>query len=215
MTRILLLSMLLTMVYSWEEMKRAVRVLFYRLIIKKRPLFGPQGAIRIDEAVSTAVVFAAIPLSLTYLLVSSNPFRALGVLALVLVGASAVAYASAVAMRRFNPLPAGFALAAIAMPALGNLAILPRKLLSRFSLYLALPPAVGLALRFAVNNYGAPAEFLPNLDILILVLVGALFAQIAAEFVGRHLRAFRRFKLFSYYRVALGVVLAAILLMGR
>ena len=218
MTRILLVSLLLAVIYSWEELKRAVRVIFYRLVFGKKKLFGKDGAIRTDQIVSTMVVLATLPVSLTYLLASGDdPWRKLGTMALVLLGVSGVAIFSGVMTRGLNLLQAELSFSGLVSPMMSvvsGAAVLPRKLLSRFTLYLSIPPAVGLIMRYVANYSAASADLLPNLDVLILVLVGALFLQIAASLLERYFRLFVFHILFSYYRIALGVVLAWVLLAG-
>lgn len=216
MTRLLAVSILLTVVYSWEEFKRAVRVLFYRVVIRKRPLFGDHGAVRVDKAVSTLVIFATVPAGLMYLLAGPGVmWQKVGILAVALVGVSMIALASSVLMKKSNVLSAGFSAVSLFYPlagVAGGAAVLSRRMLAKFALYLSIPPAAGLLLRFTTIYSGPPEEILPNLDILIMVLMGALFAQIAAEFLSLHFRLYKFTKLFSYYRVALGVLLAWFLL---
>lgn len=240
MSRIVLLSLLLTLIYSWEECKRLIRI-FVKLVFRKLqgrpPLHLPQAkgplgqsvseargrGEGVDQMVSVLVMLATIPIGLTYLLAGSgNIFQKLAILGGVLLLVSTAAVLSSALVTRHNMgvsrvLPFGVGIVNLFAPAIAVIAesaYLPRRVLAKFALFLSLPPLLGLV--FHHLNYGSNIgrELLPNLDILTVVLVSSLFLRITVEFLERYFRFYRLEKLFSYYRVVLGIGLAAVLLFG-
>lgn len=223
MARIVLISILLTLVYSWEELKQAVRVLFYRLLRQKRPT--RYYTLHLDQFVGTLVLLATIPISLAYFLASQENFLAkLGWLALSLLVISLAAAGSGIFLRRlqylkayegFNKIvPLTFSVAGFVSPffqLFNSSAILPRNVLAKFAFFLSLPPLAGLFLKHLVNS-SSPQAFLPHQDILIYILVVALFMRLVIEFLERYFRLYRLEKLFSYFRVILGIILAVLIL---
>lgn len=226
MTRLILVSLLLTAVYSWEEIKHAVKVLIYGFLRRPRPL-RYHGA-HIDQFVGVLIMLAIVPISLTYFLASeTNIWQKLGYVALALLAISAAAAGSGLMLRRLRYLhtydggtkiiPIVFSVAGLVTPAVrifSGIDILPRKVLAKFAFLLSLPPLLGLVLKNSVAAAVPRPELLPNLNILIIVLTAALFARIAAEFLESHFRLYRLERLFPYFRVLIGILLAVALLGG-
>lgn len=224
MTKLILVSLLLTMVYSWEEFKRALHLAFYSILRKKRPL--KYFALHVDRYISTIVLIAVVPMSLTYLLSAPGDiFQKLRDLTIVLLMFAVAAEIAAVLLRYFrlrsiigddyNSMPAVLSLGSLVSPkiaAISGTAGLPRSIAAKFALFLSLPPFVGLILKKFTDAGELPPSSLPNIDALILVLVGALFLRVTIEFLERYFRIYRFKSLFSYFRIILGIALACLLL---
>lgn len=225
MTRIILLSILITVVYSWEEFKRTMRVLVYQIFRKRKP--SGHYSFETDKLVSILVMLGSIPIGLTYFLASEEDIWAkLSILFAGFVVIALVAAGSAIFLRRIRLassyegvvklVPLGFSLAGFLTPTFrvfGDAFVLPRSVLAKFAFWLSLPPAVGLILKYA-TDLTTPEILIPNIDALIKILMAVLFAQITAEFLGRYLRIYNLRRLFSYARIVLGIILAVILLAG-
>ncbi len=224
MLKILLVSLLLTLVYSWEEFKRVLRVLFFGLVLKKDP--GRYYKAHLDQFVGILIMLATIPIGLAYFLASNgSAFNKLGILALGLFAVSLVAAGSSIMLRRGKLIseyggiaklvPITFSLAGLVSPlfrSFGNFEALPRRMLAKFAFFLSLPPLAGLVFKYL--NSASPEVLVPNLDLLTLVLVAALFARIIIDFLERYFHLYRLENLSSYFRVVLGIILATVLLAG-
>lgn len=221
MIKLILLSILLTVVYSWEEFKRAARVLLYGILRKQKPLTAFAG--HIDEFVSLAVIFATVPAGLMYFLASSqNFFQNLLWLSVTLLSVSAVAAGAGTFARRLRYaslysgadkiFPVAFSLGGFVSPvmsAFSNAAYLPRKTLAKFAAIMSIPPLAGLALKRA--NGATDPMLIPNIDALIVVLVGALFIQIISGALKDFLGSYRFRKLSAYFRIVLGIALTGLI----
>lgn len=211
MGKLILVSILLTAVYSWEELKRTLRVLLYAVLYKERP--REYFATHLDEFVSLAIVFAAVPVSLMVFL--SNPgnfFAKLLYLALTLLGASLVAASASILMKRRSYVGLVLSLVSVVSPAMQafeNAVYLPRKTLAKFAALMSIPPITGLLMKGVVNPAADPS-LLPNIDLLIYVLVGGLFIQITIGLLKDFLGSRRFRKVSVYYRVVLGIALTGL-----
>ncbi|OGE74530.1 MAG: hypothetical protein A3K06_02175 [Candidatus Doudnabacteria bacterium RIFCSPHIGHO2_01_52_17] len=225
MERLILVSILVTIVYSWDDFQRILRILFYAILRKQRP--AQILAANSDRLVSIILVFATLPIGLSYLLAGHGPFLpklllvGFGFLVISFVAflASSVAkyYRVAFALDGTLKLASfGFTLGSLVAPVLASLAepsILPRRLFAKLAVFLSLPPLIVVLLK-VLNYHYAPEELLPNIDVLLQVLLVALFARIAIEFLSHYLRILRFHSFSGYFRVVLGVVLSSILLLG-
>lgn len=216
MTRVVVISLLLTVIYSWEECKRAARVLFFGLLRRRAP--GKYYAAHLDQWVSILIMFATIPLGLSLLLTNGgNVFTKMTYLLGLLLAVSAVAAFSGALLRHIYFIGAPLRFSSIAAPMIAlfaETAVLPRKTLAKFAVYLALPPLTGLTLRAAHGFAGTPSELLPNINLLIVVLVIALFLRVAIDFLETHFRLYCLKQLSAFVRVAAGIALVASLALG-
>lgn len=224
MLRMILISILLTVVYSWDEFRRSVWVLLYGLFRKKHPL--KYYSYKSDKLVGTLVMLATVPVGLTYILFGSgNTWNKLAWIGSGLLLISLLAAGSAVLVRRLRYLgayegveriiPITFSVAGLLAPIFRlftDFTTLPRKVLVKMTFFLSLPSFLGLSLE-RLNRNAVPAELLPNMNLLLEVLVAALFVRITVEFLEQYFRLYRLNRLFSYFRVVLGIVLASVLLM--
>lgn len=219
MTRILVLSLLLTMVYSWEEFKRAVRVLILPLFRRLRRRTEAQPNPYLDQQVSTLVLVATLPFLLTVILAANaNPFVLLTYLTGSLLLAALVAASSAAILQRMRMLTAAFQSFGFANPAIvlfNTATLLPRWVLAKLAFWMSVPPVVGLILKRAVDSSSPAPELLPNLNILIIVLVCALILRLAIELLEKLFDSYRLERLFSHFRVLLGIILASVLIAGK
>lgn len=216
MSRILLVSILLTVVYSWEEFKRALFVFFKGFLLRRDT--GRYFAAHVDQFVSMAVIFVTVPLGLSYLLLSgiqSDTTYLYAGFALVLV--SVVAFLAGT-WARFSLLGKSLSLTSVFYPKLASFAEaggLPRLAFVKFATLLSLPAFIGFLTRHFSTAVLPKTELLPSIDLLVAVLIVALFARICIDVLERHFRSHRLKKVFGYYRIVLGIILAAILLAGQ
>lgn len=72
MGKAILLSILLTITYSWEEIKRTTRRLIRVLQKNNNKLFGYRRVLDIDREISSLISIAIIPVALIYLVFDSE-----------------------------------------------------------------------------------------------------------------------------------------------
>lgn len=226
MIKIILTSILLTLVFSWEECKRAFRTVIFGLLRRRDPKkFYSQ---HLDRFVGTLILLATIPLGLTYFLLSSgNFFHRLWVLALQLLVVSLVATGS----EKFvfwiteskktqgheKTIPIIFAILEFFSPIFHPFSGLDgqqRKILASFAFWLSLPPLAGLLLGL-IHGEVTKNGGLPQIDAGIALLVGSLFIRITVDFLEAAFRLYALEKVFAYYRMLLGIVLIALMLFGN
>ncbi|MDP3741236.1 MAG: hypothetical protein Q8R08_02815 [bacterium] len=214
MARILAIILLFTIVYSWEEFKLFLRKLVF-YFLKTPPLIPPLDRRGTDQKVGTLVILATVPIGLFYYIShAENIWARLIWIGAGLLAIAGAAIASEILLRRahyattiaslvvlFSPVVAGFA----------ETAHLPRKVLAKFALLLSIPVFVGLLLRYT-NNL-SPESLIAGFDLLTIILIGSLFLRLTIDLLEHYFQLYRLEKLFSYFRVALGVALAGILLL--
>lgn len=223
MNRLLLFSILLVVVYSWEEFKYTLRALargFARN--KNNNLFTTA---HLDSFVSSLIMLTAIPIITANLLaININLTKTLFTLAWQMIAVSIVASMAGMLIRIMRAY--GFAgttgdktliiattLVGFALPfRIATGSAVERKILARFAFLLSLPLIIGLALRLA--NGALSSDILPNMDLLIRVMVIAMFIHIVVNFLESHTRHYRLGNLSVYFRIVLGIVITTILIMG-
>ena len=260
MGKILVVSILLTLIYSWEEFKSSIKF-FLRCLIYPAPFpktrpprrtagLGDQNRLSagfntpterygiyrekghvvypkdIDRLVSMSISLVAIPIGLT-LFLETHPFttKNLLILAAGLLGIALAAMLASAIARRFVGLPyyqqigpsafLAVSLASLVSPSarfLADFDLVERKALSKLALFLSLPALLGLALKFILGQSYVDTQFLPALDLLIEILVMALFVRVTISFLEQHLHSpqIRRFS--HLFRILLGVLLSAALI---
>lgn len=224
MLRLLAISVLLTIVYSWEDFRQMIRVLAAGLL-KRDP--GHYYLSRLDQLVGTLVLLATIPFGLAYFLVSRQPLGyRLAMLAMQLLAFAVTAAGVRTLLFWMNEtsdsagparyVPLVLALGGMFSPVAHLFSGSPRYrgTLAKFAFLMSIPPLVGLLLQGLLRYSSPTGNYLPNLDLLVGFLVGALFIRITIEFLERYFRLYRLEGLFSYVRIVLGIALAATLALG-
>lgn len=215
MQRLILLILLLTVVYSWEECKY-VLVVIWSKISKRNKNYTKNP--ELDVLVSDIVLIATIPLSLAYLILSdgSLPTKLLVLLVeflflgLILKGIQEYTW-----RRRFTRHYEGFDKVVAAIFSLSGLVspsfrfagdvvrtgIRPGKYL----MALAIPMASGLALALAVRYMGME-EFISRLDQLIAIATLGLMLNVTIEILERLFRS-QTLHFSSLVRIVLGITI--------
>lgn len=226
MLRVLSLSILLTAVYSWEDLKRTIRIIAYGLAGRKHP--GYYYLSRLDRMVGTLVLTATIPIALTYYLVSPGTvgvklfWLAFQLVLFTVLAAGAGTFVRWVrASKHFHgkekTIPLTLSVAGLVAPVFalfgGGSAVEHRPLL-KFAFLMSLPPLAGLLLYKLVHYHPTYTSLLPNIDNLIALLVVALFMRITIEVLERYFKLYRLERVFSYFRILLGIALITTIALG-
>ncbi|MBI4049638.1 MAG: hypothetical protein HY395_02365 [Candidatus Doudnabacteria bacterium] len=221
MQKLILLSILLTLVYSWEDLKRFLMLMIRHRSRNKHYYHNPH----LDQFVATILMFAMLPVSLTFFLASEAPLdRKLIWLAGELLLISCLTYGLGKFLSRLRLLNYAtgaekiavvtYSLAGLVSPAVRWVDpwSIERKLIGKFTFWLSLPALFGLMLRYLVgwSNH----ELLPHLDLLIQIVVGGLIINIAVEFLEKHFSSHRHAYLSTYFRILLGIAVGFVLIRG-
>ncbi len=180
--KILALSILLTLVYSWEEFKYTLRALVRGLIFRNQnPVQYLQG--NIDKFVGTLIMIATIPIGLTFYLTSQEPsVYKLGWLALILFAISLVAAGSGIFLRRLRytqqyegteaVIMTGYSILGLLSPAFRMFGGLDRsnsRTIGKLAFTLSIPPLIGFGFKYLADN-SVEQVLIPQIDALIFVL---------------------------------------------
>ncbi|MEJ0021599.1 MAG: hypothetical protein WDN47_03365 [Candidatus Doudnabacteria bacterium] len=221
MTRLILLILLLTVVYSWEEFKYVLVVIWSKLRKQKQNYqINPEA----DVLVSDIVLIATIPASLAYLILNSAslPLKLLVLLGeFIFLGLIIKGVEQYAARRRFTRHYEGadkaiaviYSLSGLVSPS-WNFVSQTARSTSRLGKYLfafALPLATGLALTIAVHKLGMD-EFTDRLDQLTAIAVLALTMNVTIEILEQIFKS-NRLHLTALMRIVLGI--AIIFILGR
>jgi hypothetical protein len=219
MPRLLLLILLLTVVFSWEECKFLVIRMWAKLTKQKSSY---QKNLEADSLTADLVLVAVIPLNLAYLLLNSSnlPQKLLIVLMeFIFLGLLMKGLEEYSQRRHFTRNYQGAdKLVAIVYSLLGLVSPSFRFVSStvsstarpgKYLLALALPLAAGVALAVAVRKLG-PEQFLAQTDTLIAVAVLALVLNVTIEILEKMFR-FYRYNLTVLTRVVLGILVIFLL----
>jgi len=225
MLKIFLISILLTLAYSWNDCLQVARILFLTAI-NRNP--GKFISSRVDRIIGTIILIATLPIVLTSFLASKGDLTMnLLKLAVALLALSTVAAGAGIFMRyarmahrtkegeRWIPMTVG--VAGLFSPLFGslfNISALPRPALAHLAFWLSLPPLAGLAIKTTLNYSTLPEELLPNTDALIITLVGALTVRIIIEILEKIFLHLKIKSLMAFYRIAVGIILIFILQQG-
>lgn len=220
MERLLLLILLLTVVYSWEESKYVLVAIWSKITRRNQ---NYQKNIEADVLVSDIVMIATIPLSLAYLIMTdqSLPTKLIVLLGeFLLLGLLIKGLQEYQWRRRFTRHYEGFdkfvavsySLLGLVAPAVGfasnmvHSAVRPGKYL----LSLIMPLGSGLALAIAVRYLGME-EFVSRSDELIAIATIALIMNVTIEVLEKIFRS-NRMHIGSLLRVALGIMIIFVLM---
>ncbi len=219
MTRLYLLILLLTVVYSWEEMKY-VWVVIFRKLRNKNPNYQKNS--ELDALVMDIVLIATIPISLAYLILSegSLPHKLIIVLSEILLLSLAIKGIETYKFRRrFTKDYTGsdkivaiiFSLAGLVSPSwkLAVKTVSSTANLSKYLFALALPLISGLVLAVTIRKFGLE-EMQSKLDQLIIIAVLALMLNITIEILETIFKS-KNLRISVLMRVALGILIIAVL----
>ena len=219
MTRLVLLILLLTVVYSWEELKYVLVVIWSKLRNKKTIY---EKFSETDDLVADIVLVATVPLSLAYLILNpgSLPLKLFIILAefvgmsLLLKGLEEYRW-----RRRFTKDSVGtnkiiaiaFSLIGLVSPSwrFASNAARSTTRISRYLLTLAIPLTSGLGLAIAAHRLGSD-EFQSRLDPLIAVATLGLVLNATIEIL-EHTFKSNNIRLLSFARIILGIALIFVL----
>ncbi len=216
MTRLYLLILLLTVVYSWDELKSALVVIFRRRNQNSNQNFEN------DTLVADIVLIATVPFSLAYLILSlgSLGLKLLVVTAEILIlGFIFKGLEIYRLRRRFTQSYEGtdkiiaivFSLLGLVSPSwkFATRTIRASGHTSQYLFALGLPLLSGLALAIAVRKLG-PEEFISRLDPLIAVATLGLVLNVTIEILEKIFRS-HKFQMMSLMRIVLGIVIIFVL----
>lgn len=221
MNRLILLGVLLTVVYSWEDLKR-----FLWLIVRSKARNKKTThSLKLDQFVATALMFATLPISLSYLLVSERSLSSklllmAGQMMLISVFVFGLEIFSN-RMRRLSYATGAEKIAVVSYSLLGLVSpaikwidpwSIEKRLIIKFTFFLSLPALVGLALNYLTSWHLDSG--LPNMDLLIRIAVMGLITIIAIEFLEKYFRLSRYATLFSFLRIVLGLLIGASLILN-
>lgn len=212
MSRLILTTLLFTIVFSWEDMKRS---LVWVLGSFKKQKNNYNYDARIDEIVGLAIIFATLPANLVYLLIGDGSLLvklAIIFTELLLIGVLAeileIIATRAKKYRHSEVLSlAGTFILGIFTPTFRSLITLThyRKLFGIYLRHLAVPITFGISLKVLTNKFG-PDYIQKNLDPLIITVIAAMFLMMTTEILENFFR-FYPMRLPSYFRIALGIVI--------
>jgi len=206
MNRILLLTTIITVVYSWEEFKA---VLFYALTGGRK-----RGSVNIDRAVGNALVLATTPAAIVWLLNGSGHLLVrLGFVLLQFIIITALMELIHIVRVRFFSGSGQLLATGLQMSNRTEFAsqfITGSRMITLYIRALIWPVLIGILLKRGSDSFGN-TTIDTNIDNLILVAVAGLVMNITATFLTRHLRL-ARFGLFEYFRIVLGLGLFILLI---
>ena len=224
--KFLLFAVLMTVVYSWEEITDSIRAGFNKLIGKGKG--RKTGGYESDHFVSTTILLAWIPVSMVLFLASDGRMSSkLGWLIAQLLLINLFMRGFLIFKNRMNKMDrySGWEKTGLVFYSLAGL-ILPtyrmfyydsyynERLVAKFAGILMIPALAGLLISmFFPSLPNIQTDILPNINQLIVVMVGGLFILITIEFLEKFLIV-HPFRLFSFVRIVLGLFAVVILANG-
>jgi len=203
MSRLLLLSTIITVVYSWEEFKA---VLLYAI----RGGRTRRGDIRIDRAVGNAVLLATAPASIVWLMAGSGSATTrLGVILIHLGVILVLMEAIRMVRYRFMPQAVTFVSHASGRNDFFGQFVGGSRPIALYIRALMWPVLIGMMLKTATDEWGYSAID-TQINTLVLVAVAGLVMNVTITFLTKLFR-YSRFSLFEYFRILLGIALFALL----
>jgi hypothetical protein len=220
--KFIIFSLLLTAVYSWDDLVDNLRFLIYRRRHRKSQFIW--GDSERDSFVTTILLIFGIPLTLIYFLDGPGPLSIkLAVMSVALVGLSLLSMGIKIFNARARNInnyggwekvgAIGFAVAGLVYPTFRMYYRHARsapELMAKLALYLSLPAIAGWLITLAMPNAVDTQEILPNLDTLTTFFVGSLMILNVIEFFERYYILYR-VNLLAYCRVLLGIALICLL----
>jgi undecaprenyl pyrophosphate phosphatase UppP len=224
--KFLFFTVLLTIVYSWEDIVASFKNLQSRLVKKADTL--KNAANDDDHFVGTVLLIVWIPISMILFLASDDLLTVrLGWLIAQLLLISLFLRGVVIFKHRISRMDrySGWERVGLALFSIAGLALPTYKLaryqgyynerlVAKFASILCLPAIAGYLINKTYPNIPSlQTEVLPNINQLIIVMVGGLFTLFTIEFLEDYLRV-HTFKLFSSIRIVIGLFLFAILING-
>ena len=220
MAKILLVSILLVVVYQFDELAHAARVVLDRLSGRRTPRLVAET----DHYVGTALTIACLPLLLNLIFVSEQelPVKLALVAGAYLIFAVLATGVGVFARRlrhrrHYNGVTMAFSAVSLVgtlfHPSLGMVpwhAGRERATYAKLAFLLSLPVLLGLAFQ-SMYGTGYREEFSAYLDMLVVVMIGGSFMYIVINFLERYFKS-HRVSVSGYFRVALGLGVALLLL---
>jgi undecaprenyl pyrophosphate phosphatase UppP len=215
MNRLVLATILITVVYSWDELKRS---LLWSIKSILRQKYNPYTSPSYDHIVGMALILATIPANLVYLLLTDVPLTQkllLLLVELILIGilasvvetlmnrgkhhhSNVIVLLTSLAMGIFNPLLHPFQSLA------SN-----RRIFAVYLKHLIFPIIFALTLKYLTDKFGN-ATVSNNLDRLIALAAIGLIISLTIDFLERYFRV-HKLHLFAYFRILLGIVILSLL----
>ncbi|MBI3952705.1 MAG: hypothetical protein HY336_01990 [Candidatus Doudnabacteria bacterium] len=218
MARLILFSILFTIVYSWPETKHAIKIILYRLFAKKSPYYS-----RNNDDVGLVLMFMTLPISLVLFLSTTQDLNhKLILISLQLLLTATVSFGVAEFLKRLRYLKhaqhsekilfAAYAVLGFLTPAF-KVAVGSDKesrALAKIAFTLSIPALLAVGLKFLTDKTSSET-LIPNLDILITVMFGSAVVLVTINFLEAYLRIYRFRQSASYFRLLLGLILILIL----
>ncbi len=224
MIKVLLLILLITVVYSWDECKYVAKVLWAKIWKSVRPdhpggqKINQHSDSETDILVSDIVLIATIPLTLAYLILGTQDlvWKLVFVLGeFLLIGLILRGLEEYKRRRKFTAHYQGsdkviamvFSLLGLVSPSMRFASGIVRSTthVGKYLVALAIPLVLGLALTVASRKLGQ-AEFNSQIDVLIVVAILGLVLNITIEALEKMFRLYK-FKLSSLFRILLGIAI--------
>lgn len=217
MNRLILATLLITVVYSWEDLKQTL-IRSARSILKRK--HRPHVENNIDEVVGTALILATLPSNLVLLLITPGSLMAklLVVLTeLLLIGLVVKIVEKILGQSRSAHQSPGIWVAIqdiiVSLPSpslrVASSIMSNKRLFGTYLKHLTIPILFGIGLKFLTDRLGLEAVQAHS-DMLIGVAIGALMIAITIQLLEKFFRS-NNLRLFSYFRIALGVLILAVL----
>jgi hypothetical protein len=218
MAEIITLSILLVLIYQFDEV---VRVL-YLAVSKARHKRYKDVLPDTDQLVGTALGLAVMPFLLNYLVTSDKSLLFnLMVLGCLLLGFSVAAVIAGFFTRKFSTLPhyhnmsalvsASYSVAAVfapvlrMMPSFGGRA---GKQFAKLAFFLSLPVLFGML----ISIYFSGEQFSSYMDILIVVMIAGAFMHFTANFLKSYVYR-NRIDMMGLFRIAFGLGVAFVMIL--
>jgi hypothetical protein len=222
--RFILFALLLTVVYSWEEISYLTSRLWRKLRKKNTHNYASDGS---DKFVTAGLMYFAIPLTLIYYLAGDgSPTKKLFLLSLqlILIAVLATGVKKLADNRdmigKYHGLEKvgaiGYAFSGFVSPLFlmfRRHAATEHELVGRFALFLCLPALAGLMIAYLSPKDIITGDILPNMNSLLVVMVGGLFINVSVHLLEKHLRL-NAANLLSYFRIILGILILVVLSQG-
>jgi undecaprenyl pyrophosphate phosphatase UppP len=214
MVKLLLFTILILFVYQFDDVLRGLHLAVSKIRNKKYK----QLVLDSDRYVAMAMTIIGMPLALNYMLTSDH---SLG-LKFLYIGLTFLIFGILISgigifMKRLKHLSyyenvnmfAGsiYAIAGLFHPVMNYVpwhSGRDRVGLARFAMLLSIPPLVAILFRAYYDQYSFQAEFLRYIDVLLVVLVGALFMLLTIRMLSRFL-IHSNLNLAAYMRVVIGI----------
>ncbi len=188
MQRLALLILLLTVVYSWEELKYAVVRALHKY---RKSKFETNNNFAVDSLVGDLVLLGTLPLNLSYLIIGSDQLSK----KLIIILGEVVIILLVTKLRAWYYHPV-FNLVNLVSPI--------ARFGSRVSLLIT-PLLAGLILLFATHHFG-PEQLQTKLDILIKIAILGLILNATIAALEKSFRLYR-LHLSALMRILLGILI--------